>query len=120
MSGGVVGAFVVALCIGAGRGLTGGGSSPAREVRDLVRPLHTRSMWKSLGAAALFGSVLGLLPYHLALRDLPGGVAAVLFATTPLFTLPLGLLFGERHGLRAVLGTLIGFAGVVGVVWSLG
>lgn len=120
MLGAVLGAFVVALCMGAASGLAGARSSPAREVRDLVRPLHTRAMWKPLAAAALFGSVLGLLPYHLALRDLPGGIAAVLFATTPLFTLPLGLLFGERHGLRAVLGTSIGFAGVIGIVSSLG
>jgi drug/metabolite transporter (DMT)-like permease len=59
---------------------------------------------------------MGLPLFHLGLRGLPSGVAAVLFATTPLFTLPLGAALGERHGARAVAGALLGFAGVAGVV----
>ena len=89
------------------------------EVRSLVRPLHARASWRPLFPAALFGSVLGLLPFHYAMRELPGGISAVLFATTPLFTLPLGLFFDERQGWRGWLGTGIGFVGVAGVLSAL-
>jgi drug/metabolite transporter (DMT)-like permease len=89
-------------------------------VRSLLRPLTRPDLRRPLFRAAMFASVLGLLPYHYALREVPGGVAAVLFATTPLFTLPLTFLHGERHGARSVLGTLIGLLGVVGVIWTLG
>jgi len=89
------------------------------ECSELVRPMREHDTRRSLAFAALFGSVLGLPLFHFALRGLPSGIAAVLFATTPLFTLPLGFLFGERHGARAWIGTLIGFGGVAGLVLSL-
>ncbi|MFT7676756.1 MAG: drug/metabolite transporter (DMT)-like permease [Planctomycetota bacterium] len=114
MAGGILGAFLLAPVAG----LAGG--SVLREVRALVRPLHTPALWKALSLAALVSAVIGLLPYHLALAHLPSGVAAVLFATTPLFTLPLGLAMGDRFGWRAVVGTLVGYAGMFAVVASLG
>lgn len=115
MSGGIVGAFVVALALGLARP----SSSAARELADLVRPWRARSDRRGLVLAAVFGSVIGLPLFHLALRGLPSGVAAVLFATTPLFTLPLGLALGERHGTRAALGALLGLGGVAGVVYAV-
>ncbi|MEZ6006059.1 MAG: DMT family transporter [Planctomycetota bacterium] len=118
--GGMCGAFLFAPLWGSIARLLGDRStSAAVELRGLVEPVHRRSFWKPLLTASFAGSVLGLLPYHIALRDLPGGVAAVMFATTPLFTLPLGYLFHERFGTRSVLGTVLGFAGVAGVIFSL-
>ncbi|MBL8860055.1 MAG: EamA family transporter [Planctomycetes bacterium] len=113
MIGGIGGALCIAAIVGLFRG------SVTREYATITRPLRTRSTLPALTTAALFGSVIGLPLFHFALRGLPSGVASVLFATTPLFTLPLGFFFGERHGLRAVFGTLVGFAGVAGVVFSL-
>jgi hypothetical protein len=111
----------LALCLmGLLSGCLPGRGGPARGLRELARPLHTPGMWRPLFVAGFFGSVLGLWPYHYALQHLPPGVSAIVFSATPLFTLPLGLLFGERHGWRTVLGTLVGFAGVAAVVWSLG
>lgn len=115
MSGGIVGAFALAVVLGFARP----GARVATEIADLVRPWRERSSRRGLLLAAFFGSVVGLPIFHLALRGLPSGVAAVLFATTPLFTLPLGLLLGERHGFRAVLGALLGLAGVAGVVLAV-
>jgi drug/metabolite transporter (DMT)-like permease len=89
------------------------------ECAAITRPMREREMRRPLATAALFGSVLGLPLFHFALRGLPSGVASMLFATTPLFTLPLGIFFGERHGPRAWIGTLIGFGGVAGLVHSL-
>ena len=120
MLGGIAGAFLVAPLWGfLARALGAQDESPVREVQDLVEPFKQRSWHRPLILASVSGSVVGLLPYHVALRELPSGVSATLFATTPLFTLPLGRLFGERFGPRSVVGTLIGFAGVLGVILNL-
>jgi drug/metabolite transporter (DMT)-like permease len=115
MLGGIGGGIVGALLAGLARRE----SSVAGEVRELVSPLRTPALWGGLFIAALFGSVIGLPLFHIGLRELPSGVASVLFATTPLFTLPLGFFFGARHGWRALVGTAIGFLGVAGLIWSL-
>ena len=113
MVGGIAGALAAAGIVGLAR------TSLRQECGTLTRPLRGTDHFRPLATAALFGSVLGLPLFHFALRGLPSGVASVLFATTPLFTLPLGFLFGERHGPRAWLGTAIGFGGVLGLVASL-
>lgn len=114
MVGGCAAAFVLAPCSALFTR-----RAPGAELARLVRPLRERNLWFTLGAAACVSSIVGLPLFHLALRELPSGRAMVLFATTPLFTLPFGLFFGERHGLHAWLGTLLGFAGVVLVVAAL-
>jgi drug/metabolite transporter (DMT)-like permease len=86
---------------------------------ELLAPWRDPRLAKALLVAAFFGSIIGLPLYHIGLRDLPSGAAAALFATTPLFTLPLGIFFGERHGWRAWVGTIVGFVGVVLLVRSL-
>ena len=113
LGAGVIGAFLLAMIFDAGSllGRRGGG-----ETKELVRPFHHPEMMKRLLFATLIASVINLLPFNYALRELRGGISAVLFATTPLFTLPLGPLFGERHGWRAVAGTLLGFLGVAGIL----
>ena len=96
----------MALVFGLGRR-----SSPGAELSRLIQPLFAApgpgGVW---GAAALTGvgcAICGLVPYHYALRELPSGIAAVLFASTPLFTLPLALLIGQRVGYLAVVGALM-------------
>ncbi|MGD2017091.1 MAG: DMT family transporter [Planctomycetota bacterium] len=113
--GGAAGAVPLALLSGLGRA-----TSPGRELRRLVEPLliapGPASVW---GRASLIGvgcAVLGLLPYHFAMRELPGGLAAVLFSSTPLFTLPLCLLIGQRVGPLAIVGTGVGFVGVAAIL----
>ncbi len=110
---GVVGAFVLSTIFDFGALL---GRRRGGETAALVRPLRHPEIMKRLLFAALIASVINLLPYHFAIRELRGGISAVLFATAPLFTLPLGPLFGERHGWRAVVGTLLGFLGVAGIL----
>lgn len=115
LAGGALGAVPMALVLGLGRGSTPGG-----EVGRLIQPVFAApgpaSVW---GRAALFGvgsAILGLVPYHYALRELPSGIAAVLFASTPLFTLPLAFVIGQRVGWLGVLGALAGFGGVAGIL----
>jgi drug/metabolite transporter (DMT)-like permease len=110
---GVVGAFVLSTIFDLGALL---GRRKGGETAALIRPLRHPEIMKRLLFAALIASVINLLPYHFAIRELRGGISAVLFATAPLFTLPLGPLFGERHGWRAVAGTLLGFLGVAGIL----
>lgn len=112
MSGGIAGACVIAIVLG----IVTRGSSAARELAHLTRPWKEPAARRGLVIAAVCGSVVGLPLFHYALRGMASGEAAVLFATTPLFTLPIGYAFGERHGLRGVLGALIGIGGVAAVV----
>jgi len=110
MGGGVLGALPIALVLAARSRRMGA------ELASITAPLRQssarpRTLWIACALA-----VAGLVPYHFAMRELPGGVGAILFATTPLFTLLLGRLSGERYGVRGLLGTLIGFAGVALIV----
>lgn len=108
VTSGMLGAFLIAPVLDR-RGIV-----PAW--KELVRPLHEPRLWKGLFVASFFGSALALPLFHHAMKELDPGVAAVLFSTTPLFTLPLGLVMGERHRLAAWAFTLLGFAGVALVV----
>lgn len=111
LAGALVAAVACAALLGLGRGTT-----PGRELGELVRPLRSRSLFLVLLPAALCASVVNLVPFHFALRELPGAVGALLFSTTPLFTLPMARLFREPVGGRALAGTLVGFAGVAGLI----
>lgn len=119
LMGGACGAVPIALLSGLGRS-----STPVRELRRLVEPMLVApgpaSVWGKASLIGVGSAVLGLLPYHYAMRELPGGLAAVLFSSTPLFTLPLCLLIGQRVGLLSVLGTGVGFAGVAAILLGSG
>lgn len=118
MAGGIAGSLLLAALFASWRALRGRGDA-VRPIVELAAPWRDKRLARSLFVAAFFGSIIGLPLYHIGLRDLPGGAAAALFATTPLFTLPLGFFFGERHGWKAWIGTIIGFVGVVLLVRSL-
>lgn len=113
LGAGVIGAFVISAALDL---LSGARGRPRLEIGVLVKPFRHPDILKLLFCAALISSVINLLPYHFALRELRGGISSALFATMPLFTLPIGRFFGEQHGWRAVVGTLIGFFGVAGIL----
>ncbi|MGB0331416.1 MAG: DMT family transporter, partial [Planctomycetota bacterium] len=117
--GGACGALPIALLSGLGRT-----STPFGELRRLVEPMLVApgpsSVWGKASLIGVGSAVLGLLPYHYAMRELPGGLAAVLFSSTPLFTLPLCLWIGQRVGWLSVLGTCVGFAGVAAILLGAG
>jgi drug/metabolite transporter (DMT)-like permease len=68
------------------------------------------------GAAFVFGGLLFLAGHGLlawAQQDVPSGVAALLVGTIPLwFAILARLAFGERLGGRALVGLVLGFAGL--------
>lgn len=119
LMGGACGAIPIALLSGVGRT-----STPVKELRRLVEPMLVApgpsSVWGKASLIGVGSAVLGLLPYHYAMRELPGGLAAVLFSSTPLFTLPLCLVIGQRVGLLSVVGTGVGFAGVAAILLGAG
>lgn len=115
LTAGALGAFPLAAISGFRRGTT-----PSEEVSKLIQPLFVApspaSVW---GKGALTGvgcAIAGLVTYHYALRELPPGISAVLFSTTPLFTLPLAFVIGQRVGIFGFLGAMVGFTGVAGIL----
>lgn len=112
MSGGVLGAFPIALALATRSG------DVRRELRDVTAAVRTRRARPRPLWVALTLALAGLVPYHFAMRDLPVGVAAILSATTPLFALLFGRLSGERVGPRGLAGMLVGFGGVALIVLS--
>jgi len=74
-----------------------------------------RSAWRHLGVAALFGNLIPFVLFAVGEQTVDSGVAGVLNATTPLWTLGLGLLLGferQRNPAR-LIGLALGFVGTL-------
>lgn len=81
----------------------------APTLRNLARP----RMLRRLAPAAFFGTFAGLLLMQLGIARTDSAVASALHSTTPLFTLPVALLFlRQRVGALAVAGSFLAVAGV--------
>jgi drug/metabolite transporter (DMT)-like permease len=91
-------AALLVACLGSGRRLP----------RDRVT-------WGHIGVAALFCNALPFAMFSVGQQTIDSGVAGVLNATTPLWSLLIGVVIGSEHGLRPVrlVGLLLGFTGVV-------
>ncbi|WP_035793644.1 DMT family transporter [Kitasatospora mediocidica] len=77
-------------------------------------PLDRRT-WGHLAVAALFCNVLPFLLAGIGEQSVDSGVAGVLNATTPLWSLAIGLALRTERGLRPrrLAGLLLGFAGTL-------
>jgi drug/metabolite transporter (DMT)-like permease len=95
----VIGAVtLLAACLGTGRKLP----------RD-------RAVWGRIAVAAFFCNALPFAMFSIGQQSIDSGVAGVLNATTPLWSLLIGLITGAERSLRPsrLGGLLLGFAGVV-------
>jgi drug/metabolite transporter (DMT)-like permease len=110
--GGAGGAVVLALLASL---LPRSGQQPA-PLYQLSGPLRRRSLALALIVPSAMAAWINLPMHSLALAKLPEGLSSILFALTPVFTLPIGLALGARYGVRTVLGTLLAFAGVALVI----
>ncbi|WP_406176119.1 DMT family transporter [Streptomyces canus] len=74
-----------------------------------------RSTWGHLIVAALFCNAIPFALFAVGEQSVDSGVAGVLNATTPLWSLLIGVLLGTDRGLRPLrlTGLLLGFAGTV-------
>ncbi|MEU2623934.1 DMT family transporter [Streptomyces sp. NPDC007157] len=86
---------------------------PAR--RAAQRIPHSRALWGHLAVAALFCNAVPFALFALGERSVDSGIAGVLNATTPLWSLLIGLAVGTDRGLSRtrLTGLLLGFAGTV-------
>jgi hypothetical protein len=67
----------------------------------------------------IFGSIVALPLFHYALRSLPSGRRRRAVRDDAALHAASRSAMGERHGLRAVLGALVGFAGVAAVMLAV-
>ncbi|NNN33447.1 DMT family transporter [Streptomyces sp. S3(2020)] len=76
---------------------------------------RSRAVWGHLVVAALFCNAIPFALFAVGEQHLDSGIAGVLNATTPLWSLLIGLLLGTDRGLHPVrlAGLLLGFAGTV-------
>lgn len=74
-----------------------------------------RRIWGHLFVAAFFCNALPFSLFSIGEQTVDSGVAGVLNATTPLWTLLIGVVIGTERGVRPVrvAGLLLGFGGVV-------
>ncbi len=73
-----------------------------------------RAVWGRLTVAAFFCNALPFALFSIGEQTVGSGLAGVLNATTPLWSLLIGIAIGTERGLRPVRlgGLLLGFAGV--------
>lgn len=83
------------------------------------RTLPPRKLIVPLLLVALFNNALPFCMFAWGERTVPSGIAGVLNATTPIWALLLSFsVTSARPSQRTIIGVLLGFAGVVGVVLS--
>ncbi|MEU6735696.1 EamA family transporter [Streptomyces physcomitrii] len=80
-----------------------------------VRLPRGAGVWRHVCVAAFFCNALPFTLFSLGQQSVDSGLAGVLNATTPLWSLLLGLTLGTERGLRPIrlAGLLLGFAGTV-------
>ncbi len=61
---------------------------------------------------AFGGTFLGILLQQTALKFTEAGIAQTLFATSPLFVLPIAAGLGEKISMRSIIGVLIAVGGI--------
>lgn len=82
-------------------------------------PLPPRSTWLSFAFVGLFMLGLGNGGVVFAEQFVPSGLAAVLIATSPFWNMGVESLWpgGERLKLRQLMGLIVGFSGILVLVW---
>jgi drug/metabolite transporter (DMT)-like permease len=76
------------------------------------RNLNSLRRWATIILTVFIGTFLGIWLQQISLKYAAAGIAQTLFATSPLFVVPIVIFTGERVSLRAVLGALLAMAGV--------
>ncbi|NJK89220.1 MAG: DMT family transporter [Myxococcales bacterium] len=85
----------------------------ARRMEEAVGVLKDQPLLRLLIASTFIGTYLGIWLSIYGLQHTYAGVAATLQATSPIFVLPLAVIFmNERLSARAVLGAIVAVGGV--------
>jgi drug/metabolite transporter (DMT)-like permease len=114
----LIGGLVAGVGIAALISLFPKGRRSGAGLAETMRPLRDLALCRALVLPTFFATLVCLPLHSVTVQLAPGHLSALLLSTSPLFILPLGFRFGVRQGPLSVLGTLIGFGGVVGLVWT--
>lgn len=121
--GGVLGAFAIAVVLDllrSSRGARAAADDPRPSQLRALRAPFRKHLVLPFTAAALVAATINLPMFTFALGALPAGISSVLFATTPLWTLPIGLVLGQRYGAKAYVGTAVAFGGLFVLIDPVG
>ncbi len=87
------------------------------QLRGIALP-RKPAEWREIFVIALFMTTLSSACFAMGIARVSAGLAGLLSNTMPLFTLLLaGPMLGERPGLLAWVGLLIGFVGTAVIAW---
>ena len=74
--------------------------------------------WRYILPAMFLGTYCGMWLQQAAFSRADTGYVQTLLSTVPIWMLPIALLMGERVSWRAAVGSLVGFSGVILLVFS--
>jgi drug/metabolite transporter (DMT)-like permease len=80
--------------------------------------LHSLRRWRTIIFTVFIGTFMGIWLQQISLKYAAAGVAQTLFATSPLFVIPIVAVKGEYVSLRSLLGAILAIAGV-GLIFGL-
>lgn len=80
--------------------------------------LHSFRRWRTIIFTVFIGTFMGIWLQQISLKYAAAGVAQTLFATSPLFVLPIVAVMGEYISLRSLLGAILAIAGI-GLIFGL-
>jgi drug/metabolite transporter (DMT)-like permease len=80
--------------------------------------LHSFRRWRAMIFTVFIGTFMGIWLQQISLKYAAAGVAQTLFATSPLFVLPIVAVMGEYISLRSLFGAILAIAGV-GLIFGL-
>jgi len=82
------------------------------EIGQWVGEKRAARLWIMIVVAVFAGTYLGIWLQQISLKYAAAGIAQTLFATSPLFVIPIVLCMGEKISFRAVLGVVIALGGI--------
>ncbi len=88
--------------------------SPGRGYENL----RSFRRWRTIIFTVFIGTFMGIWLQQISLKYAAAGVAQTLFATSPLFVIPMVAVMGERISLRAFLGAILSIVGI-GFIFGL-
>ena len=80
--------------------------------------LHSFRRWRTIMFTVFIGTFMGIWLQQISLKYAAAGVAQTLFATSPLFVIPIVAVMGESISLRALLGATLAIVGI-GFIFGL-
>ena len=90
---------------------------PMFRMRPEMAPAEGR-FWRYFLVAMFLGTYCGMWLQQVALSRADTGYVQTLLSTVPIWMLPIALVMGERVSWRAAVGSLIGFGGVILLIFS--